>query len=474
MSDIPQQSYDVIVIGAGFAGLSAALEARWQGAEVLVAEKMKVPGGNSLISDGGIAAPATDLQEKAGIEDSAELMAQDMLRAGLHLNHPDLVRTVTEGAREAFEWTRDELGVPYFERVERFGGHSVPRCYTPRGVSGSPLIKALVRRCEALGIPLLTGWQVTDLTMDEAGKRISGVTLRPSFTKNRGGSPGAAQAVTARRGVIIAAGGYGADVAFRSAQDPRLDASLDTTNKPFATAELICQALRRGAVPVQLSQIQLGAWASPEEKGFGDGPLFADYIGFLYGLILHPDTGCRFVNEQADRKQVADALLAVGKPSVCFSDAAAVKRGGWDLSRALKKGVLKTFDTWEEAAAYYGLPERGVKDSIETFNQIIEEGRDKAFGRPIPPEATPLREPPFYGMRLWPKVHYTMGGLQIDTKARVLGEGGRLLPGLFAAGEVTGGVHGASRLGSCAITDCLVFGRIAGREAAAGEAFDDR
>jgi succinate dehydrogenase/fumarate reductase flavoprotein subunit len=128
--------------------------------------------------------------------------------------------------------------------------------------------------------------------------------------------------------------------------------------------------------------------------------------------------------------------------------------------------VVKGFDRLEELAAAYGLPLGELKATIETYNGHVEGGVDEDFGKPILPNADPLAHPPYYAIRLWPKVHHTMGGIQINAQAQVIGLDRQPIAGLYAAGEVTGGVHGACRLGSCAVTECLVFGRIAGRNAA--------
>ena len=446
MSSGSREKFDVVVVGAGFAGLAAAVEARRAGASVLVLEKTKAPGGNSIISDGGIAAPGTDIQRRAGVDDSPELMMSDMMRAGLGLNHPELVRTVAQGALDAFRWTAEDLGVPYLDRVDLFGGHSVARSHAPPDISGGSILKPLLSRARETGVEIRTAAAVRNLTWDD--DRVSGVLVE--FADDP------AALIAARSAVVLAAGGYGADVAFRSAQDPRLGPEIDTTNKPFATAEVLTAAMRLGAMPVHLCQIQLGPWASPDEKGFGDGPLFTDYIGFIHGIIVHPDTASRFVDERADRKTVSDALLAVGRPAVCIADHRAVADSGWDLSKALKKSVVRTFDSIKDLATHYGLPPENLAETVARAAE--DDTRDD------PPR---IVEAPFYGMRVWPKVHYCMGGLRIDPGARVLGLDHRPMPGLYAAGEVTGGVHGASRLGSCAITDCLVFGRIAGRNASA-------
>lgn len=455
---------DIIVIGSGFAGLAAAIEAAEAGASVQVLEKMMAPGGNSLISDGGIAAPGTTYQIENGISDSPELMYQDMMAAGEGLNHPELVKIVTERARETFLWSRDHLGVKYKNRVDIFGGHSVPRCYTPETISGSAIIKRQLARLKELGVSVQLGIYVKSLVQDEEG-RVVGVKVIDGYRYGRP-NQGALQTMEALKAVIIASGGFGGDVAFRRAQDPRLDSKVMTTNKISATAEVLKECLRIGANPIQLSHIQLGAWASPDEQGFGAGPLFGDYVILPYGMILDPATTTRFISELTDRKSLAEAMLKRNHPVVGIADETGVQTAGWDLTKALNRGVVKIFNAIEELARAYGMDAKALQVEVDKFNKWIGYGKDEEFQKPILKEARPLTQPPFYAMRLWPKVHYTMGGIQIDTSARVIHRDQHPIQGLYAAGEVTGGIHGACRLGSCAITECLVMGRIAGSEAA--------
>jgi flavocytochrome c len=454
------EQVDVLVVGSGFAGLTAAIEAGESGKNVVVIEKMKSVGGNSIISDGGIAAPNTKLQKKWGIEDSEQMMYDDMLKAGLGLNHPKLLHTVVSNARSAFEWTIDALNVPYLDRVDIFGGHGVARCYTPEGVTGRSILKKMLKKMDELGISILCSTFFRSIITDEQGYVIGGSLLKEYDYKTDTGS---LANIRTSRGIILASGGYGADIAFRSIQDPRLDEKIQTTNKPFATAEVLKSALNIGAASVQLSQIQLGAWSSPDEHGFGHGPLFADYILFQYGVMVDPHTGKRFVNELGDRKQSSDVILRIGHPCIGIADSKAVKYAGWDITKAIQKGVVKTFDSMDNLAAFYNINIQALKASINRYNGFIQKGIDDDFQKPIVDEASPIEKAPFYAMRLWPKVHFTMGGLSINERAQVLDFNGNTIDGLYAAGEVVGGVHGASRLGSCAITECIVFGRIAGQ-----------
>ncbi len=455
---------DIVVIGSGFAGLTAAIEAGDCGASVIVIEKMKTVGGNSIISAGGIAAPQTRLQNKFGIDDSAEMMYADMLNAGLGINHPELLRVVVDNAKDVFDWSVDYLGVEYLDRVDQLGGHSVPRCYTALNFSGATIIKKQMKKIRELGIETRLRMFFTGFVRDSGG-RVCGVIVRDNHDYKNPGQ-GKDMYIKAEKGVILSSGGFGSDVAFRASQDPRLTEKVDTTNRLYATSEALKEALRIGAAPMHLSFIQLGPWASPDEKGYGVGPDFAEYILFQYGIIVDPATGSRFVNELTDRKTLSDKILAVGQPCIGIADSKAVRKSGLSIERCLKKGVVKEFSSLNDFTAFYNISFEKFDESIRRFNNCVAEGSDKYFAKPIIEKAEQIVQPPFYGIRLWPKVHYTMGGIRINTRGEVIDLDGKIINGLYAAGEITGGVHGACRLGCCAITECLVFGRIAGKNAA--------
>jgi len=459
------ETVDVIVIGSGFAGLAAAIEARHSGASVAILEKMNAAGGNSIISDGGIAAAGTLMQAKAGVNDSPELMYSDMLKAGMGLNYPDLVREVAEKSNEVFQWSIDYLGVKYMDRVDQFGGHSVARCYTAQKKSGATIIKQQLSKVRELGMEVRTRSYFQSFIRN-SGDRVCGVLVRDGH-QFKSASSGTVRYIKARKAVILATGGFSSDIAFRITQDPRLTGKIDSTNKQSATAEALKEALKLGATPVHLSQIQLGPWASPDEKGFGVGPGFSDYIAFIYGIVVDPASGKRIVNELADRKTLTEAILDIGHPCIGIADAKAVAQSGWNIDRCLEKGVVKQFRQIPELAAGYGIPSEALNTTVAKYNNAVAGKLDTEFGKPILPDAAPMSSPPYYGIRLWPKAHYTMGGVQINVRGQVIDLNQNPIRGLYAAGEVTGGIHGACRLGSCAITECLVFGRIAGRNAAA-------
>jgi len=455
---------DIIIVGSGFAGLAAAIEAKQAGSSVMILEKMRGYGGNSTISDGVVAAAATSMQADSEITDSAHLMYEDMLKAGLGLNQPELVQVLTEKSSETFQWTIHSLGVNYLNRVDQFGGHSVRRCYTTHNRSGSAIIKQMLLKIRDLGMKVRTKAFLQTIFLD-ANERICGVLVRDGYEYPEANS-GTAKTIKARKAVVLATGGFANDIELRTSQDPRLTRDIGSTNKYSTTGEALREALRVGAMPVHLSWIQLGPWASPDEKGYGVGPEFASYIAFPYGIVVNPKTGCRFVNELADRKTRADAILSIGQPCIGIAGEEGIKASGHPIAHCLRKGVVKKFDQVHEIADFYQIPFDSLKNTIEKFNDYVRCGIDKDFNKPILTDAQPLRYPPYFCIRLWPKVHHTMGGILINSKAQVLNLSHQPIKGFYAAGEVTGGIHGACRLGSCAIIDCLVFGRIAGENAA--------
>jgi len=457
-------TYDVVVIGSGFAGLAAAIEARLLGASVLVLEKMRIPGGNSAISGGLIAAAGSPLQQRDEISDSPEQMLQDMVKAGEELNHPDLAGLIARESTNTLKWTQEFLGVEYKDRLNHLGGHSVPRTYNTANASGSGLLRPMLAKCRELGVKVQLKSFFRKFVVD-ASERVSGVEIIEDYLFPHEDS-GQVRRIGARRGVVLASGGFSRDVAFRRIQMPRLDEQIDSTNHLGATAEGLVAALRIGATPVHLSCIQLGPWCSGDEKGWGVGSMFSLLAGFPYGIMVDAATGQRFVNELSDRKLRVDAMLARDRIPLAIVDSEGVQFAA-NLDKCLKRGVVKKFNSLTELAAANQVPLAPLEETITRYNRSFLKGRDEEFGKPLGKDLKPLQTPPYYAIRLLPKVHHCMGGIQINEHGQALEVATHQpIPGLYAAGEVTGGPHGNNRLGSVAIVDCLVFGRIAGRNAA--------
>ena len=453
---------DVLVVGGGFAGLAAAIEAIEAGARVILIDKMSAVGGNSILNGGDMAAVGTKLQIEAGVEDSFELMEADMLRAGKHYNHVERVRVLVENSKAAVEWC-ESIGVE-FTKLNFHGGHSVPRTNTTKNATGGDIVNAQRAKLEELGTKVTLNTKLDTLVLDDAG-RVVGVQARKGYTIDNEDS-GDTIYIKANKAVVLASGGFSNDVQMRTIHEPRLTEALTSTNQQGATGEALRDAQKHGAMAVHLSWIQLGPWTSPDEPGFGYTPQFCERL-VGHGLMIDPETGKRFVKETGDRKERADKMLELGHTTLVIGDAPAVERqvAPRILEGGLKNGVIMEFDSLEAIATEFSIPEDVFLAEVERWNSFVTAGVDQDFGTMIMDEAAPTQTAPFYVAKLWPKVHHTMGGLVTNLQSQVLNQDYEPIPGLYAAGEVCGGTHGAVRLGSCAITDCIVFGRIAGQEA---------
>jgi flavocytochrome c len=449
---------DVAIIGSGFAGLAAAIEAARALPEgkIFVVEKMSKPGGNSVMNAGQIAVVGSEAQKEAGIEDSVELMMADMLKAGNNLNHPNLLRRMIEESNDVFKWTQDDLGIEYRSRVTQLGGHSVPRTLSTVNASGNDIIGRMLARVKTLpNVDLMLDTAFQSFVLGSDGQSVKGIHVKNQH------DPEQLETLLCNRGVVVASGGFSADVAFRSIQNPSFNEHVMSTNQPGATAEVLKESLKIGASSAHISCIQLGPWTSPDETGFGEAPFFCLGAGFPYGIIVDPKTSTRFVNELGNRFERSMAILELGHPAVCLTDSDGAQHSLKSDLESLGPAV-KSFGSLNALAHNYGMDYDVLNNTVQQYNKGVEAGTD-AFNKPLRGDLKPIALPPFYAVRIWPKVHHTMGGLHINTDAQVMHIDGHPIPGLYAAGEAAGGIHGADRLGSCATLDCLSFGRIAGR-----------
>jgi len=471
------ETFDVVVVGSGFAALAAAIEAKKAGSSVAVLEKMRTAGGNSIINGGIFAVAGSPLQAKMGIKDSPELMAEDMIKAGLGLNHPELVKLICEKSVEAFDWTVNELGMKFQgDEIVQEGGHTVQRSIKLPNSSGAGLVLPELAKLKSLGVEPRTQTLVTKIYRDKDG-RVKGVQVREGYAFPKADS-GKVKNIKARKALVLAHGGFSQDVPYRMIQDPKLTAKFESTNQPGATSELWREASRVGCNLFQADWIQVGPWASPDEKGFGLAPHFAQEAAAMYGLWFNVKTGKRFIDELANRKVRADAIMMLmnkGENCIAFADSYGVSRlSKGILDKLIERGVVKKFDTLEAVAAAYGMPFAAFQETIEKYNKNMREGvRDDIKNSvTLPKTVKAIETAPYYVSRLLPKVHHCMGGIYTNTEAQAMDVStDKAIEGLYAAGEATGGVHGAVRLGSCAVIDCLVMGRAAGSNAAKAKAW---
>ena len=485
---------DVVVIGAGGAGMTAAMTAADAGQKVVILESQAMVGGNSARATGGMNAAKTVYQDEnefdqaAGVEktlataaekyadnetitalaktvseqwaayqanptgyfDSVELMELDTMVGGKGINNPELVKTLCEGTADAIDWL-DENGIT-LHNVSSFGGASVKRIHRPvneegKVVSvGAYMIPLLQENCEKRGIDI-----VLNTTVDTILTDANGAAVGVSGTDKDGNT-----VVVNAKSVILATGGFGANLDMVTQYKPEL-AGFMTTNAAGAQGQGIEMATAIGAGTVDMDQIQIHPTVEANTAALITEGLRGD------GAILVNANGERFVDEVGTRDVVSAAEIAQpGSYSwlivdQAMADASSVIQG------YIKKGYTKTGATYEELAKELDVDPATFANTMETWNGYVEAKNDPDFGRTS--FANPLDTAPYYAIKVTAGVHHTMGGLTINTNTEVLKEDGTVIPGLFAAGEVTGGVHGANRLGGNAVADFTVFGRIAGKAA---------
>ena len=448
------ETVDVIVVGTGFAGLAAAIEAKKAGANVIVLEKMTFAGGNSAINGGIMTATGCPQQKMHGIKDS-------ILVAGAYMNNREKVHQMVTQVLSNYEWCVKELGVQFLpDAIGQEGGHSVPRYVTTTNGSGSGIVMKELEYVKKLGIPVRLRTYVEHIVRDESG-RVTGLEVRENY-KFPDKTSGTVKRIAAKKGVVLCYGGFAADVKFRMYQDPKLDASLDTTNQPSATSELWRETSAIGCLQVQNDWIQCGPWGNPKEKGMGIGWQFNQTAAAEYGIWVN-SKGDRFVNELANRKVRADAIM-VEQQNGLKAFAICNEPNVQPLKKQRPGFLEKMLEAMAKGA---GIPLDELKKTIAAFNEAVKSKKDPAFGRYINNDQVPMVDGPWYIGECQPKVHHCMGGLYTDLNCQVIDvRNDKPIPGLYAAGESTSGVHGAVRLGSVAILDCLVFGRIAGQKVA--------
>ena len=447
------QSYDVVVAGVGGAGLAAAVTAAEAGKRVLVLEKLGIPGGNTIISGGGYNAADPARQKPQGIEDSAEKHAAQTLAAGDGRGNPELVRELTGHALESLEWL-EGLGVKFKPQVYQIYGGLYPRAHVPEKAAGMAYIESLLARCEKLGVKVVCNAPVTGLVREGGlSGRVTGVEATVDGKPER---------IEARCGIVVATGGFGANVEKRAMFDPRMR-NLTTTNQPGSTGELIDYAQDVGAQTVGMDYIQCIPGAP-----LGDKTRSA-FFNVVKRFIFVNKAGKRFVAEDQRRDVLRDAFLSQPDP-VSF---VVIDQSGWDdmpggprlrCEASIAAGEAWKCETLGELADKMGVPRDVFEKTVADYNRGVDEKKD-ALGR-SPTVMTKIERAPFYAGRASMAVHHTMGGILIDVKARVIDRRGKVIPGLYAAGETTGGIHGTNRVGGNAIADIFTFGRIAGRSAA--------
>ena len=457
--ELPKTSnYDVVVIGAGGAGFSAAITARNAGANVVLLEKMPAVGGNSLISGAEMNVARNWVQPKLGInDDSPELHAQDTFKGGDGKGDMKVINVMTHEALDAAKWCRDYLGVRFEDdNLFFFGGHSRKRALIPVGHTGTEFIAKFQAKADELGIPDITNMKAEELIKDKDG-RVVGVKATMD---------GSEYTFNAKGGVVLATGGFGANPEMVKKYNPKIDERFKTTDAPGSTGEALYMAERAGAQLVNMGYIQTYPICDPLS---GAIELIAD--ARFDGAIMLNQEGKRFVEELQRRDVLSEAILnQTGQYCwVLWNDnigkiSNTVKAHANEYEAFTKQGVMATCDDLKCIADFTKIPFDQLQKTVKRVSDMAGKGNDKDFNHRA--GLMDMQQGKYYVIKAVPSTHHTMGGVRINEKAEALTAEGKVIPGLWAAGEVTGVTHGTNRLGGNAYTDIIVFGRIAGEAAA--------
>ena len=457
--ELPKTSnYDVVVIGAGGAGFSAAITARNAGANVVLLEKMPAVGGNSLISGAEMNAAGNWVQPKLGInDDSPELHAEDTFKGGDGKGDMKVINVMTHQALDAAKWCRDYLGVRFEDdNLFFFGGHSRKRALIPVGHTGTEFIAKFQAKADELGIPVITNMKAEELIKDKDG-RVVGVKATMD---------GSEYTFNAKGGVVLATGGFGANPEMVKKYNPKIDERFKTTDAPGSTGEALYMAERAGAELVNMGYIQTYPICDPLS---GAIELIAD--ARFDGAIMLNQEGKRFVEELQRRDVLSEAILnQTGRYCwVLWNDkigsiSNTVKAHANEYEAFTKQGIMTTCDDLKCVADFTKIPFDQLQKTVKRVSDMAGKGNDKDFNHRA--GLMDMQQGKYYVIKAVPSTHHTMGGVRINEKAEALTAEGKVIPGLWAAGEVTGVTHGTNRLGGNAYTDIIVFGRIAGEAAA--------
>lgn len=447
LAEAPRDTVDVVVVGSGGAGFSAAVSAHDHGAKVILIEKEPVIGGNAKLAAGGMNAAWTDQQKAKDIKDSVESMYKDTMKGGRDLNEPELVEVLTSHSKGSVDWLT-AMGADLND-VGRMGGASANRSHRPTGGAGvgAHVIQVLYDNAVKRDIDMRMNTRGIEIIKDDKGN-VKGLLVKGMY---KGYYWIKADAV------ILATGGFAKNNERVSKLDPKLKGFI-STNQPGATGDGLDVAANAGAAMKDLEYIQ--AHPTLSVKG---GVMVTEAVRGN-GAILINREGKRFVNEITTRDKASAAILnQTGKSAfLVFDDS--VRKSLSKIDKYIGLGVVPSADSLVKLGEMTGIDGKNLTEAVARYNSLVKSGKDADFGRPNLPRA--LNEGNYYAIEVTPGVHHTMGGVKIDSKAEIMNAKKQVIPGLYGAGEVTGGVHGANRLGGNAISDIVTFGRMAGENAA--------
>ena len=443
----PKETTDVIVVGAGSAGFNAAIAAKKAGAQVVLLEKGPFSGGNSMLAAGGYNAVGTAQQKEHKVDDKIEWFVEDTMKGGRYANDPKLVQILAEQSADGIKWL-ESLGAN-MDDLKRSGVARVDRTHRPTGgLSVGPHIIDVLRKASVKeGVDTRLNSKVVKLVIDE-DQKIVGVVVHGKHSGHY---------MIAAKSVVLATGGYGFNKEMVAFYRPTFK-GMTSSNNITSTGDGIELAKAIGASMTDIDWVQAHPTVGKDSR-----ILISETVRGVGAIMVNKD-GNRFVSELTTRDKASDAILKQPEQyawlvfdNELYKKAKMVQ--GYDHLDMLEKA-----NTVSELAKITGMKESSLEKTVSNYNRYFKQGKDEEFAREQMP--LPLEKAPFYAVKVAPGIHHTMGGVAIDTKAEVLDIQSKPLVGLFAAGEVTGGVHGYNRLGGNAVADTVIFGKIAGTNAA--------
>lgn len=442
-----QDNYDVIIIGAGGAGMTAALEAKANGMNPVIFEKMPIAGGNTLKSSSGMNASETKFQKEQGIEDSNDSFYEETLKGGKGTNDTEMLRYFVDHSADAIDWL-DSIGIK-LSNLTITGGMSEKRTHRPEDGSavGQYLVDGLLANIVEQDIPLFTNATVTSI--NEQDGKVNGVTVIINETEEK--------KITAHA-VVVATGGFGSNMDLITKARPDLDGYV-TTNQEGSTGDGITMIEALGGTSVDMDQIQVHPTVQ-QDKSYLIGEAVRGE-----GAILVSKDGKRFTNELDTRDKVTASITALPEKYATLVFDSGVKSRVKAIEQYDSMGFVITADTIEALAEKLEIPADNLKATIDTWNNSVSKKEDAEFGRTTGIE-NDFSTAPYHAIKIAPGIHYTMGGVKINTNTEVLNANGEPITGLFAAGEVTGGLHGQNRIGGNSVAEIIIFGRQAGIKSA--------
>ncbi|QYH51551.1 flavocytochrome c [Liquorilactobacillus hordei] len=442
-----EKEYDVVIIGSGSTGLTCAIQAYELGLKPVILEKMDKIGGNTNRASSGMNAAETEVQLANGVVDSFADFYKETYQGGGKLNNQEMLEYFATHTALAIEWlSSHEIELTDLTVT---GGMSKKRAHRPASTApvGAYLIKGLLRIIQKASIPLFTQVKVEHLKKQPSGTQVA-ISIDEGVQKTIVG-----------RSIVIATGGFGAGSEWIKKYRPEL-LNYKTTNHSGATGDGLLMAQEIGAELIQMEMIQIHPTVQQDTP-------HAYLIGETVrgeGAILVSNEGKRFVDELNTRKVVSRAITSLPEKSAYLIFDEKVRSRVKAIEFYNHIGLVESAATVAELAEVLKIDKQNLTSTLAGWNKAVTTKSDTEFGRKTGMN-NKLDAGPFYAIHVAPAVHYTMGGIHVDERTRVLDGNGYVIPGIFAAGEVAGGLHGNNRIGGNSIAETVVFGRQAAQQA---------